>query len=92
MRSEVFAGVRFGSMQVVNIFRSTKSYVAVIRTKEWKLIEETIVDENDNSSKNIELYDIVNDKEELHNLKDEKQDVLRSLQKSLNMWLRKTRK
>lgn len=68
-----------------------KTRIEVIRDKRWKLIREVVFDGN-NSLENIELYDIVNDKEELHNLKVEKQDILLILQESLNVWLRNTQK
>lgn len=87
IHSEVFAG-SISTPTASNFFLSNKSYVAAIRTKEWKLIEETIVYEKGDASKKIELYDIVNDKEELNNLADKRQDVLRNMQSALDMWLR----
>ena len=85
VRREVFTGVKFRS-RTADLWFTQKSYADVIRTKEWKLIQETVVNEDDVSSKNIELYDIINDKEELHNLALERKDILGKMQGQLSNW------
>ena len=93
VNSYIFAGSEFNPDKN-NPYFFKKTRINAVRSKQWKLIEETIFDSamQNPTSQTIELYDIVNDKEESYNLKNEKQDVLRSLQESLNMWLRNTRK
>ncbi|MDP3973215.1 MAG: sulfatase [Candidatus Daviesbacteria bacterium] len=84
LKQYVFAGAKFNP-DPNNAYFSKKTIVETIRSKEWKLIEETVFDKN-TPSKTIELYDIVKDKEELNNLAYTKKDVLQTLQKQLKGW------
>lgn len=86
----IFAGGEYNP-DPLNTRFNKKTRTDVIRDKRWKLIREVIFDGN-NSLENLELYDIANDKEEQYNLKDEKQDVLKTLKDRLNMWERDTRR
>lgn len=84
----IFAGAQFNP-DINNLYFSKKTKVESIRSKDWKLIEETVFDKNI-PSKTIELYDIINDKEELNNLADTKKDILRALQEQLGNWSERT--
>lgn len=87
INSYVFAGSEFNP-RPNNIYFSKKTRVDAVRSKQWKLIEETIFDKSP-PSKTIELYDIINDKEELNNLADKDEDILKDLQSKLNAWSKK---
>ncbi len=84
LKQYVFAGAEF-KPDPNNPYFSKKTKVEAIRSQNWKLIEETVYDKN-TPSKTVELYDIVNDKEELNNLAETKKDVLQNLQKQLKDW------
>lgn len=86
----IFAGSAYNP-DPLNTRFNKKTITEVIRNKQWKLIKEVIFDGN-NSLENLELYDIANDKEESYNLKVEKQDILKILQRRLNIWVRNTQK
>lgn len=84
----VFAGSEFSPTPNNNYF-SKKTRVNAVRSKQWKLIEETIFDSaRENPSQTIELYDIVNDKEELINVAEKRKDVLSKMQRQLSNWLK----
>lgn len=87
INSYVFAGSEF-TPNSNNIYFSKKTRASVIRSKEWKLIEETLFDSamQNPPSQTIELYDITNDKEELHNLADTKQSIVDSFKAKLSSW------
>ena len=69
----VFAGSEY-SPREDNIYFHENTRTEAIRSKKWKLVRETVLGENTASStegvpvSSVELYDMINDKEELHNL------------------------
>ena len=84
----IFAGSEFTPAQN-NIYFSQKTRVDVVRNKNWKLIQETIFDSaRENPSQTVELYNIVNDKEELNNLASTKRNILDNLNSRLLYWLK----
>lgn len=87
INSFTFAGAQFNPDRN-NPYFSKKTRVESLRSDDWKLIEETVFDEK-TPSQTIELYDMVNDKEELLNLADSKQDVLKDLESKLSAWSEK---
>ncbi len=80
----VFAGSEFNS-QRGNVFFEPKSRVEAIRTKQWKLIQETTF-EDKKAFRSSELYDVLQDKVESNNLLGKRNDVLGGLQKKLSDW------
>lgn len=87
IRGEVFAGTTLVPT-AFNLFLPEKSYTAVVRTKDWKLIYQTTTGEDSISSNSVELFNIARDKEELNNLADKRLDVLQDMQSRLDKWLR----
>jgi len=84
INSYVFAGSEFSpSQDNPYFFKRTK--VEAVRNKQWKLIKETIFDAA-KPSQTVELYDIINDKEELHNLADSKKQILSGMLEKLTDW------
>ena len=86
----IFAGSEFTPNEN-NIYFSQKTRADAVRNKEWKLIQETVFDSamQNNRLQTVELYDIINDKEELRNLADVKKDKVYELQSKLSSWQRK---
>ncbi len=80
----VFAGSEFSPAQD-NPYYFKRTKVDAVRNKQWKLIKETIFDKT-NPSQTVELYDIINDKEELHNLADSKKQILSGMLEKLTDW------
>ncbi|MFH1423450.1 MAG: sulfatase [Candidatus Nealsonbacteria bacterium] len=86
----IFAGVEFHP-GTGNLYFQENTRVEAIRTKYWKLIRETIISQVPPSHA-LELYDLINDKEELYNLADTKKDILDDLERRLDEWSEDTRK
>jgi len=80
----IFAGAAYNP-DPLNPRFNKRTRSEIIRDKRWKLIREVIFDGN-NSLENLELYDIVNDKEELVNLASERKDILNQMQVKLSNW------
>ncbi len=80
----VFAGAEFHP-GVDNLYFQKNTRVEAIRTKDWKLIKETITSQDPPFS-TFELYDLINDKDELYNLADTKKNVLDNLERRLADW------
>lgn len=81
----VFAGSIF-TPNSNNIFYSKKTGIETVRSRQWKLITETIFNSDGTSSKSAELYDIAKDKEELSSLVNTRPDMLKQLQTILSDW------
>ena len=79
----IFAGSEF-KPDLNNPYFAKKTRVEALRNRDWKLIEETVFEENGTSSQKIELYDIKQDKDELHNLAEKRSDILQMLQSKLH--------
>ncbi|MBI2592747.1 MAG: sulfatase [Candidatus Colwellbacteria bacterium] len=79
----IFAGSNF-TPGANNQYYEKKTRVEVIRDKNWKLIKETVFEKDGTSKESLELYDISQDKEELHNVLDERADVVSDLKERLN--------
>jgi len=74
-----------------NDYFTQKTRLEAIRSKEWKLIKESVLSLTSQGPV-FELYDIVNDKEELHNLADRGGDVFEDLKSKLSGWSNEMRK
>ena len=85
----IFAGSKFTPADN-NPYFFKKTRVDAVRNKQWKLIEETIFDSamQNAFSQTIELYDIINDKEELYNLASTKKNIVNDLNSKLSPWLK----
>lgn len=84
----IFAGSRFDA-GADNPWFGKGTKIFSIRDKKWKLISETVFEENGTSSELIELYDIEQDKEELQNLAKAKPDIVSQLKSKLPGWAKK---
>jgi len=73
-----------------NDYFTQKTRLEAIRSKEWKLIKETALS-SPSQSPVFEFYDMINDKEELHNLADKGGDVFEDLNSRLSDWSNKIR-
>ncbi len=89
INSYVYAGSEFTPADN-NPYFFKKTKVDAIRNKQWKLIQETIFDSamQNNHLQTVELYDIVNDKEELYNLASTKKSIVNDLNSKLSSWLK----
>lgn len=89
VNSYVFAGSEF-TPNPNNIYFFKKTKVDAIRNKEWKLIQETVFDSamKNAPSQKIELFDILNDKEEQYNLVSAKRKIVDDLNSKLSSWLK----
>jgi arylsulfatase A-like enzyme len=88
IRQYVFAGSEFHPES--NLYFQESSRIEAIRSKEFKLIKETIIS-TDPPSFDLELYDLKNDKEELYNVAESQTDILNELLLRLNKWSEKMR-
>lgn len=91
----IFAGSYFNSNNIDPKSPDSISSVDVVRSLDWKLIRETVWDNNEgNLSKLLvsdELYDLKNDKEELNDVSGTNGNKLNSMNNLLNLWLRKVK-
>lgn len=85
----VFAGTEYNP-GIDNIYFNESTRVEAIRGREWKLIKETLISQ-DLPSSFLELYNLINDKEELYNLADAEKDILDNLRLRLSNWSEKMR-
>ena len=85
----VFAGSEYNPGDDNNYF-TQKTSLEAIRSKEWKLIKESILS-SDSQVPVFEFYDIVNDKEELYNLADKGGDIFEDLKERLSDWSNRVR-
>lgn len=85
VNSEIFAGSVFTPNNFNPWF--TKTRIAVLRNKEWKLVSEKTFDKN--PSELFELYNIAKDKSEATNLSTSRKDVLEGLQAKLTAWVKR---
>ena len=83
VRQYVFAGAEFNPEN--NLYFKESSRIEAIRSKDFKLIKETIIS-TDSPSSVLELYDMNNDKEELYNIGESQTDILNELLLKLNDW------
>lgn len=79
----VYAGSIYEPRHTNPFFNKT-SKIEVIRSKKWKLIKETIFKDEYNFKTIYELYDIVNDPEELNNIFAENENIAKQLEARLN--------
>lgn len=89
----IFAGVEHNPGGDNN-YLTENTRVEAVRSKKWKLIKETIFYQDPpSSSTTFELYDIKNDKEELHNLAPSKEakEAFVDLKSQLSNWSEKMR-
>jgi arylsulfatase A-like enzyme len=89
INSAVYAGSKF-SPGTDNFYFTQASTVNVIRTKEWKLIQETLLDQS--NKKNIvteELYHVSADKEEMTNLAGTDPAMLNQMRQQLDAWVKR---
>ncbi|MFH1423451.1 MAG: sulfatase-like hydrolase/transferase [Candidatus Nealsonbacteria bacterium] len=85
----VFAGSKFGFPEAYPVFEifPLKSIAESVRSKEWKLIHEIILDEKGEAKEEAyELYDFENDPGELRNLAQELPDIIKELKDVLKRW------
>jgi len=80
----VFAGSEFRPPEV-NPFFVKRTRIEAIRNRQWKMIQETVLD-NDLRSQILELYDIKKDSIEANNVAGVYPDVVRELQLRLAQW------
>jgi arylsulfatase A-like enzyme len=102
IREEIFAASRFYPIGNSRFYNHA-TFVGTVRTTEWKLIHEIIMDKRfsfnntitGNYSKTVkntlessyELYDLKEDPEELHNVADEEQDILHNMTSQFYKWV-----
>lgn len=87
VNSEIFAGAT-GTSFLNPTFEKTQ--LAVIRDMNWKMIARTILRKSKDPETTVELYDIINDKEEAKNLADTRADISAKLKGKLQKWLKRT--
>lgn len=80
----IFAGSQFNP-DPNNFYYAKKTRIETARDSKWKLISETIFDAN-SATESIELYNIKEDPQELHNLSQNNQDIVAKLKDKLNAW------
>ena len=86
----VFAGSEFSPAED-NLYLTERTRVEAVRSKQWKLIKEEVIGPTPQPPA-FELYDIENDKEELHNLLSAKEGVFEDLKLRLSDWSEQIRK
>ena len=86
----VFAGSEFHAAQD-EMYVNKNTRIEMVRSKSWKLIKEMVLEDNP-PAPSYELFDLGNDKEELHNLAGTNTDMLKSLEKILDNWSKAERK
>lgn len=79
----VFAGSSFDP-GANNLYYEKKTRVEAVRDNNWKLIKETVFENDGTSQDNVELFDINKDKKELHNVANSRGDVVSNLKEILN--------
>jgi arylsulfatase len=85
----VFAGSKFTPSED-SLYFNKWSYINVIRTKDWKLIQETVQDQS--TKKTIvteELFQVGVDKEEAVNLAKTNPTMLKQLRQKLDTWVKR---
>lgn len=88
----VFSGSEFNVGLVSSAYRQ-KSVNEAVRNYDWKLIHEVkLSDSGAVEEETFELYDIKNDKDELHNVIDDRADIAAELKSVLSEWAAKSKK
>lgn len=89
VNDEIFAGSEFNP-NANNTYFSQRTRIEAVRNKEWKLLKETFYESSESAKPRevVELYDLVNDKEELKNVADNKtfKQIRTDLEKTLDSW------
>lgn len=83
----VFAGSVF-SPENNNIYFKDTTRIEAVRSKDWKLIEETNLTQKPQKT-TYEMYDLTKDKEELHNLYNGDSPIFKTLNDELQNWTAK---
>lgn len=84
-RERIFAGSLYAPESENTLFNVT-TIVFAIRDREWKLITETVLYYDQNSTTTYELYNIQEDPEELINQENMNVEKLHELNTTLNRW------